>query len=223
MNILGFWSQLHPLGKALFVGGSLSLFAFRFHFFSLSETKEKYLRSFALGMQGALLFWPLFSSSLLRGRVDLSLWLLLPLLWVLGSLLHFTVHTFPKINIPLRDYSFAAIVGLFFVPWAPLESIPAESAAFLWAAGLIIFLLSCELRSWKNVGVLTLVTFFFALLGFFFSGLVPLFVIFLLGIWSFGILREMLVLFSFFPEGNKRFIPALIAFGLTMAAGLAWA
>ena len=222
-TLLRYWSLLHPLGQCLLVALSLSLLALRFKFLSFSENLEKYLRSFALGAQAALLFWPIFASTILRGRVDLSLWFIIPILWMLGVLAHFSLATFTKIKIPLRDGALSCILVLFFIPWLPIAGAPTQSATLLWIISLCVMLLASEISGPRFLLGIPLFSFVMSLLGFFFPGLIPLFISFFIGVWSYGLFRETLVLFGFFPEGNKRFIPALIAFTLTLAASLAWA
>ncbi len=218
-----FWAQLHVLGKSFFIGLSLALCALRPQLLGFREEYEKYLRSFALGAQVAFLFWPLFPMCIIRGRVDMALWLMVPLLWGLGNLGHFVVYSFSKVRLPLRDFSASALLGLLLVPWQPLTTSYWQSAQVFWGILALVFLLSCEGNFRQSFFGLTLIAFFFSLFGFLLPHLAPLLFVFLLGIWTYGLFREMLVLFSFFPEGNKRYFPALIAFVLTMAAGLAWA
>lgn len=222
-TLLRYWSLLHPLGQCLLVALSLSFMALRFKFFNFSENLEKYLRSFALGAQAALLFWPIFASTILRGRVDLSLWFIVPVLWTLGVLTHFSISTFTKIKIPLRDGALSCLLVLFFIPWLPIGGTPAQSATLLWVVSLLVILLASEMSGPRFLLGLPFFSFVMSLLGFFFPGYIPLFISFFIGVWSYGLFRETLVLFGFFPEGHKRFIPALVAFSLTLAASLAWA
>ena len=222
-TLLRYWSLLHPLGQCLFVALSLSLVALRFRFINFSESLEKYFRSFALGAQVALLFWPIFASTVLRGRIDLSLWLVVPILWTLGVLSHFFVVIFTKIKIPLRDGAFSCLLVLFFIPWLPVNGTPSQSAVLLWSVSLIVMLLASEISGPRFLLGIPVLSFVMSLLGFFFPEFIALFVSYLLGVWSYGLFRESLILFGFFPEGNKRFIPALIAFALTLSASLAWA
>lgn len=221
--LLILWTQLHLLGKSFVIGLSLGLCACRGKLFSFPENIEKYFRSFALGAQLALLFWPLFPSCIFRGRVDLSLSFVLPFLWGLGNLSHFLFYSFSKKRLPIKDFSGAALVGLFVIPWAPVTSSYWQSTQVLWCVWALVLVLSSEATVLQGLIGLSFISFFFSLFGFFFPDFASLLLTFVLGIWTYGLFREVLVLFSFFPEGNKRYFPALVAFVFTLAVSLAWA
>jgi len=219
-----FWSQLHLLGKILVVSLSLAICSLRSFFFYFSEDFEKYFRSTALGIELALVFWPVFPSCIIRGRVDLATWFIFPLLFGLGNLAHFLFLSFFKKNFPLRDFSSAAVLALFFVPWLPVSGNYLQSAQLIWAALVFSFFFSSDRGNYKIyfLGLLFL-PFFISFFGLSLPSQIPFWLAFLIGVWTYGLFLEMLVLFSFFPEGKKRYFPALLAFVFTLSASLYYA